>query len=834
MDTLRQNLAFAIRTLRRSPGFAITAIVTIALGIGAATAIFSAVNGVLLRPLPYADPERLVLVWSDLRARDVKDFPLPPGDFGDLRAQGTLFSGFANLTTNRMPLSGDEGEPEQIRVAAVTPNIFSILGARVVLGRDFTEAEGVPLLPPPQPPGAGQPGAQQAPPPPPPPQPAVLSHEFWQRRYNGDRAVLGRILRIGGGRVEVVGVLAPGVELLLPTNVNMERAPDVWSAARMDYANGSRTNYFLRVTIGRLKPGVTVPQARSQIEQISADLRQRIPIKQTAGVYWRLEPMHEDLVADVRPALFALLGAVTFVLLIACANVANLMLVRLADRERELAVRAALGAGRGQLVRQMLTESLVIAGAGALLGVGLAWAGIRILVALAPATLPRTDGIGLDPTVLGFTAVASIVSAALFGIVPALRSARPDLMNSLRASGRTSALGAGSLIRNVVVVAEVALSFVLLVGCGLMVRSFMELQRSNPGYQTENILTVVVQNPRLPNGDARQAFKQRLRDRLMAIPGVQDATAASMLPLDGGVNNVRWGTERALADPSTFQQGDARAILPGFFSAMGTRLIAGREFTEADNLAGGNVVIIDELLARMAFPGRSAVGQRLLVRARTQEPEWHEVIGVVQHQRKISPATDSDETLYVVDGYYGHGAANRWAVRTAGDPSAMAPALRAAIAELDPLIPAAELQPMSAFVDRAMAPTRFALALITAFAVIAAVLAAVGLYGVLSTGVRQRTAEIGVRMVFGAPTGSIFGLVIGEGLRLGVIGIAAGIAGAFVLTRIMRSMLIGVTPTDPATFGVMAVLFLAIAAAACWIPARRAAGMDPAVALREG
>jgi putative ABC transport system permease protein len=633
--------------------------------------------------------------------------------------------------------------------------------------------------------------------------------------------------------VHVVGVLEPGVELLTPPTVSMERSPDIWTAARIDFVNGSRQNYFLRITIGRMKPGVTIPQARAQVEQIGAELRTRFAINNTANVHWRLEPMHADLVEDVRPALVALMGAVIFVLLIACANVANLMLVRLAERERELAVRAALGAGHGQLVRQMLTEAFVIAGAGALLGLALAWIGIRVLVALAPASLPRAAGIGLDPVVLGFTIIVAILAAAIFGIVPALRAARPDLMQPMRAGGRTNALGAGAVIRNSVVVAEVMLSFVLLVACGLMLRSFVELQRSEPGYESDGVLTFVVQNPRLPSPEARQAFKQRMRERLLAIPGVQAATAASSLPLDGLVNSVRWGTETALTDPTSFQQGDARNVLPGFFAAMRTPIIAGREFTEDDNTARGNVIVIDERLAAMAFPGRSAVGQRLLVRARTQEPEWHEVIGVVRHQRKISPATDSDETLYLTDGYLNHGPANRWAVRSSMDPAALATAVRAAITEIDPLIPAAEMQPYSALVDRAMAPTRFALALITAFAVIAAMLAAVGLYGVLSTGVRQRTAEIGVRMVFGAPTSSIFGLVIGQGLKLSAIGVAAGIVGAFLLTRAMESMLVGVSATDPVTFAGIAILFLAIAAVACWIPARRAAAMDPAVALRE-
>ena len=828
MDTLKQDLAFALRTLRRSPGFAITAIVTIALGIGATTAIFSAVSGVLLRPLPYNDPGRLVFVWSDLRARNVTDFPVMPGDFGDLRQQGTHFAGLANLTTQRAPLSGDVGEPEQIRLANATSNIFDVLGVDVVLGRNFTDEDGAPLAPPPQP-APGQPQVQFAPPPP----RAILSHEFWSRRYGGDSTILGRTLNVGGGQVMVVGVLEPGVELLTPPTSGMERRPDIWTSVRIQFNDASRINYFLRVVVGRLKPGVTVEQARAQVEQISTELTERFPIKLTSGNTLRLEPMHEDVVADVRPALLALMGAVGFVLLIACANVANLMLVRLADRERELAVRAALGAGRGALVRQLLTESALIAGAGAVLGVGLAWLGIRVLVALAPANLPRTDGIGLDPWVLAFSAGAALLSAALFGIVPALRAARPDLMQPLRASARTSALGGGALIRRTVSVIEVALSFVLLVGCGLMVRSFIELHRARPGYRTDGVLSLVVQNPRLPSPDAREAFKRQLRDRFLAIPGVQAATAASSIPLDGTVASVRWGTEAALADATAFQQADYRVVLPGFFQAMGTRLLAGREFTEADSHEGGNFIMIDERLAEMAFPGRSPVGERLLVRARTQEPEWHEVIGVVEHQRKISPAVDSDETIYTPDGYAGHGPANRWAIRTSGDPATLAPAVRAALQEIDPLIPAAELQPMSALVTRAMAPTRFALALITGFAIIAALLAAVGLYGVLSTGVRQRTAEIGVRMVFGAPKGRIFALIIGEGLRLGVLGVVVGLLGAVALTRIMRGMLIGVTPTDPATFATMAVVFVVIAGVACWLPARRAAGLDPAVALRE-
>ena len=827
MRTLTKDIVYAVRTLRRSPGFALTAIATIALGIGASTAIFSVVNAILLRPLPYADPGRLVLVWGDMRARNVTDFPFPPADYHDLKQQADLFEDFAAVTTGRAPLTGDDGEPEQIRTAGATPNLFTMLGVGMSAGRNFNESDGAPLGPPP---GDGQVG--QAPPPPAIPASVILSHEFWQRRYGGDRSVIGKFIDLGGQRSQVVGVLEPGVELLFPPSTNIERFPDAFTAMRIDYVNGSRINVFLRV-IGRLKPGVTVPQAQAQMDRIAAELRERFPIKKTSDLHIRVEPMQEDLVADVRPSILALMGAVTFVLLIACANVANLLLVRVSRRERELAVRAALGGSRGQLIRQMLTESFVISGVGALLGIGLAWAGIRVLLALAPDTLPRTDTVALDPLVLGFTIVAAVVAAAVFGIVPALRAARPDLMQVLRTSGRTSALGAGAMLRNGVVTAEVALAFILLVGCGLMLRSVIAMQNANPGFDPNGLLTFVVQNPRLNTPEERQVFMQQVRDRLGGLPGVQSVTAAQPMPLDGLVANLRWGTEKAVTDPSAFQQADLHIVLPGYFSTMRTALLAGRDFTSADNRPDANLVIIDRVTAAKAFPGQSPIGKRLFIRVRTAEPEWYEVIGLVEHQRNVTPASDSREAMFFADGYFFHGAANRWAVRTAGDPSALAPAVRAEMARIDALIPVAEVQPMTAFVDRAMAATRFAFALITVFAVIAGLLAAVGLYGVLSTAVRQRTAEIGVRMVFGAPKSSIFQLVIGQGLRLTVVGVALGLIGAFGITRVMTSMLVGIEPTDPVTFASIAVLFILIAAFACWLPARRAAGLDPSAALRE-
>ncbi|HXV86245.1 MAG TPA: ABC transporter permease [Gemmatimonadales bacterium] len=819
------DLALAVRTLRKSPGFALTTIGTIGLGIGATTAIFSVVNAVLLRPLPYTEAQRVVLVQSDLVARNVTDFPLPPGDFADLREHGTLFEDIAAVSTARIPLGGDGNQPEQVSVGFATPNLLALLGAGTVLGRGFTQEDGTPLTPP----GNLPAGAT---PPPPPPATVVLSHGFWQRRYGADPNILGRVVQLGGGGGQVVGVLAPEFELLFPPGLNMERQPDAYLALRLDFASASRINVFLRF-IGRLRPGVTVQQAQAQVDAIVADLRQRYPIKETAGLRWRVEPMHDYLVAGARPGILALMGAVGFVLLIACANVANLLLVRAGQRERELIVRAAMGAGRGALLRQMLAESVVIAGLGALVGLTLALTGLQLVRAVAPPTLPRMDRVSIDGTVLAFTALAALVAAVVFGLVPALRASRPDAGAALRSASRTAGLSGGRLLRRSVVVAEVVLSFVLLVGSGLMIRSFVALQRIDPGYNPDGVLTFQVQAGGIPQSAQRAALQRQLRDRFAALPGVTGVTAALPLPLDGNEGNARWGTEAAATDPSLFQQANVHVVLPDYFAVMGTRLLEGRAFTEADNDSAPAGIVVDRLLAAKAFPGRSAVGQRLLVRIRSNEPEWLTIAGVVEHQRHASLSMEGPEALFVPDGFFGHGAANRWALRTAVDPASLAPAVRSVVAELAPNAPVAQLQPMTAFVARARAPTRFALSLIGAFAGIAGALALVGLYGVLATAVRQRTAEIGIRMTFGASQSSIVQLILREGLTLSSAGIGVGLIAAFALTRVMRSMLVGVAPTDPATFGAISLTFLGVSGLACWLPARRAAALDPNVVLRE-
>ena len=494
-------------------------------------------------------------------------------------------------------------------------------------------------------------------------------------------------------------------------------------------------------------------------------------------------------------------------------------------------MRAALGAGWWPLVRQTLAEALVIASLGTVAGIALAVIGIRELLAIAPANLPRLNAIHIDPLVLAFSVLAGLASAVLFGVVPALRTARPDLMNILRAGGRTGALGAAGL-RNGVVVAEVALAFVLLIGSGLMFRTFVALQKVNLGFDPRGLLTFQLLGNLGATPQEQATFKRQLREQLGAIPGVRSVTASFPLPLAGGFSPVRWGGAEALEDPSKFQAADLQIVLPGYFEAMGTTLMAGRTFTEDDNTAERNLLIVDQALASKAFPNESAVGKRILFRVRTPEAQWGEIIGVVAHQRDVSLTEPGREQLYVTDGYVDHGAASWWALRTDGDPVRYAGVVRELVRKAGSETLVNRMQPMASLVIEAQSQTRFSLLLIGVFSTIAALLAAIGLYGVLATVVRQRTAEIGVRMALGAAPSRIFSLMVGKGLRLSTLGIAIGLIAALTLTRVMTTMLVGVKPTDPATFVSVALLFIFIAVAASWLPARRAAGLDPTEALR--
>jgi len=815
IDNLIKDFRYAGRILRKSPIFAAAAAVTLALGIGASTAIFSVTNAVLLRPLPYQNPDRLVLVFWENRPANRRSFTYSNADFFDLRAgTGAIFEDAGGVASFRAFVPREDGSTEQIGKGLVTTNFFRLMGARIALGRDFTEADAVPQ--PAQPEVLIPPGSS-----------AILSYDYWQRRYAGSTAILGREM-FGSGQPgpRIIGVLAPGFKLFLP-GVGVDAAPDFWVANNIGY-DAAHRNLLTVGAIGRLKSGVTLRQAQDRLDALAPKLRKN-SFDPVAAL--RLEPMRQYLVEEVRPTILALMGAVVFLLLIACANVANLLLVRASLRERELAMRAALGAGRWRLVSQMLAEALLLSGLGTLLGVAFAWLGIHGLVGIAPANLPRIGSTAIDWHVLAFAAAAGLASVAIFGVMPAMRAARPDVNQVLR-GGRTSGLGAAHRLRDTVVVAEVALSFVLLIGSGLMFRSFLELRRVDPGYDPHGLLTFfVTRDWQLTRQQGRLELLREVRARLRALPGVENVSEALALPLGGGSrpkNSAAPPPHPALASS---EGADFQQIMPGYFETLRTPLLAGRTFTEDDNAPGRNVVVIDQLLAARAFPNESAVGKRI----GTPDPAkpWAEVIGVVAHQRLSSLSDPGRETIYFSDGFWGIGVSRYWMVRTTGDPAKYAAAVRAEIAKVDRKMVVSKLQPMEALVDKDQAGTRLSLLLIGIFAAIAVLLASVGLYGVLATVVRQRTAEIGVRMALGAAPASIFKLIVGHGLRLTAMGLAIGLLSALGLTRMMTSMLVGVKATDPATFAAMTLGFFLLAAVASWVPAARAAGLDANAALHE-
>ena len=802
--------------MRKGPIFTATAALTLALGIGASTAIFSVTNAVLLRPLPYQNPDRLVLVFWENRPGNTRNFLYSNADFFDLRAgTGAVFDDIGGIASFHAFVNREDGSSEQISKALVTTNFFRLMGARIVLGRDFTQTDAVPQPAQPQvliPPGSA----------------AILSYEYWQRRYAGNIAVLGQEM-FGSGQTgpRIIGVLAPGFKLFFPPGTAADAAPDFWVANNIGY-DAAHRNLLTVGAIGRLKSGVSLRQAQDRLDVLAPELLKN---SFAPGAPLRLQPMRQYLVEDVRPAILSLMGAVIFLLLIACANVANLLLVRASLRERELAVRAALGGSWSRLVSQMLAEALLLSGLGTLLGVIVAWLGIHLLLGLAPTTLPRIESTAIDWRVLTFAATAGLSAVVLFGVMPAIRAARPNVNQILR-GGRTSGLGAGRLLRNSVVIAEVALSFVLLIGSGLMFRSFLELRRVDPGYDPRGLLTFFATREwEFTRQQGRIELLREIRARLRALPGVENVSESLALPLGGGARPKASATAQSQAALASSEGAHYQQVMPGYFETLRTPLLAGRTFTEDDNAPGRNVVVIDQRLAARAFPNESAVGKRIQI----PDPEirWAEVIGVVAHQRLFSLSDPGRETIYFSDGFWGIGVSRYWMVRVTGDPAKYAAAVRSEVAKVDRRMVISKMRPMEELVDQDQAGTRLSLLLIGIFAVIAVLLASVGLYGVLATVVRQRTAEIGVRMALGAAPASIFKLVVGQGLRLTAVGLAIGMLAALGLTRLMASMLVGVKATDPSTFAAMTLLFFAIAAVASWVPAARAAGLDANVALRE-
>lgn len=809
MNFLFQDLRYGARMLRKQPGFTLLAVLTLALGIGANTAIFSVVNGVLLRPLPFREPDRLVMV-STYGKLDNEAPTVSAPDFHDFRQRNQTFEALAGMLAVAATLTG-EGPPESVDQAIITWNLFPLLGVELAHGRNFLASEDVVNGP----------------------KVVILSHGLWQRRFGARPDLLGKTIQIDAEPWQVVGVLPAGFKLYLPPDAHRlkDKNPDLWKLTQRDFSAGQRDSNYLTV-LGRLQPGITLAQAQAEMEGITSQLR----AEQTA--YWferriRVAVLQQKIVGQVRPLLLLLLAAVGFVLLIACAHVANLLLVRAAARSKELAIRAALGASRVRLIRQALTESLLISFCGGALGLMLAFWGVRLLHWLRPANLPRLADVTVDWRVLGFSLAACVLTALLAGLAPALRLARPDLQVVLKQGGKTSAADSRGL-QNSFVVIEIALSLVLLISAALLIRTFVALQNVQPGFKPENVLTFQLTLPhtRYPRERKAEFFRQ-LEERLMRLPGVESAGTTSHLPFTGKGYGAGYSW-----DEQSARQGlsaDWRFITPNYLQTTGTRLMAGRFFTEQDDAQHPRALIVDEKLARKTWPNESAIGKWLLVSDSTPRgmvDVWMQVVGVIEHVHNYALETQGREQVYIP---YAQTPAVPWmnmAVRSSLPPASLLKMIEQEVRTLDKELPINNVRPLESYVADALAPARFSLILMNVFGAVALALAAIGLYGVLAYAVSQRTQELGIRLALGAQPRDVLGLILKQGMKLALAGVLIGVVSGCALTRLMQNQLFNVSATDPATFAGIALLLLGIAALACYLPARRAANVDPLVALR--
>ncbi|HJQ70796.1 MAG TPA: ABC transporter permease [Blastocatellia bacterium] len=808
LETLWQDLSFGVRTLIKKPGFTAVALLTLALGIGANTAIFSLVNTVLLKPLPYKEPDRLVMLWESNPQKDFDIMPVAPANYVDWRDQSTVFEDIATSRDATYTLTG-RGEPEALLGYRFSENLFRVLGAEPMTGRTFTAEEA-------------QPGHNRV---------AVISHRLWQRLFTGDQSALGQEMTLNGQSYTVIGVMPPSFE-------HPSRNNDVWTPLVMspDVMNLRRAN-FLRL-VARLKPGVTIEQAKSELNAIAARLAEQYP-QTNSGWGANIISFRDSRVGDIRPALLILLGAVGFVLLIACANVANLLLARAASRQKEIAIRTALGASRGRLIRQFLTESLVLSVAGGGLGLLMAFWGANALVAIFPRNIanlniPLVEEIPIDARVLAFTLGVSILTGLLFGLVPALQSSKPDLNEMLKEGGRGSTKGRGSRrTRSLLVATEIALSLVLLIGAGLLMKSFIRLQSSDLGFDTEGILSLRVQLPayKYPEPTQRRSFFSQLDARLKSLPQVESAGGVMFLPLSGWQAGTPFNIDgRAPAAPGEEPEADFQVATTDYFRTMGIGLIGGRYFTDQDRENAQPVAIIDKALADRHWPGEDAVGRLLILEEGDQQVK-RQIVGVVEHVKHLGLEEKSNQTIYL-PLMQSSVSVMCFTIKSRGGMESLAAAARNEAYALDKDQPVTHVMSMEKLASETLAPRRVSLLLIVCFAGVALLLAALGIYGVISYSVSQRTQEIGVRLALGAQTRDVLKLVIGQGMRLTLAGLAVGLIAAFALTRLIESLLVGVSATDPVTFAVISAALAGVALLACWVPARRAARVDPVVALR--
>jgi putative ABC transport system permease protein len=807
MPHLWQDLRYGARMLLKNPGFTLIAVLMLALGIGANTAIFSVINGVLLKPLPYRAPEQLIRVFESSQRQPT--FPMSGGNFQDYRDQNSTLSGLALYTRQDLELSKDD-KPEQLSALRITAGFFDLLSIQPLLGREFRREDELP-------------DNNQV---------VILSYGLWQRRFGGDPGIVGQAVTLSGQPFTVVGVMPSGMQHVGGDYRSMPHGETVdawWPVALRPQAG--RGAHFLNA-VGRLKPGVSVEQALTDFNVIAQRLAKQFP---NTNQGWRIviKPLHEEIVGRTRTTLLVLLGAVFFVLLIACVNVANLLLARATAREREIAVRAAVGAGRGRIVGQLLTESLLLAVVGSAAGILLAIWAIDALRALGPEQLPRLQAVSIDGRILLFTLGLTLLTGVLFGLAPALQAGQINLNELLKEGGRSGASGRQSRLRDALVIAEVALALVLLAGAGLLMRSFWKLQQVDPGFNPEGILTANLFLPGARYGEPPQivAFQQRLLERFAALPGVQAAGLTSDLPWTGYDENAGFNIEGKTFPANDGPSARYHAVSADYFRTVGVPLLAGRFFNAADRVDTLPVVLINRSMAERYWPGEDAVGKRFAFSSQPRERDWFTVIGVVGDVKDFPHAPVAVPAFYRSMSQQ----INRrfiFAVRTGAEPLRLIEAVRNEVRALDKDLPLAEVKTLETIASTAVAGRRFTLWLVGFFAMTAMALAAVGIYSVLSYLVAERTHEIGVRMALGAQLGDVVKLIIRQGMVLVLLGITLGAVVAVVLTRIMKGLLFGVSATDPLTFILVAGLLSSVALLACWIPARRAAKVDPIMALR--
>jgi len=809
------DLKFALRQLLKHPGFTAVAVLTLALGIGANTAIFSVVNAVLLRPLPYPEPGQLAQLradWSGAPATEIGS-----ASFLEVKAQSRSLVRIAAYSGGDMTLTG-AGSAEQVVAGAVTADFFPLLGVQPALGRNFTREEDTPNGP----------------------KAAMLGHGLWQSRFGGDAGVLGRTITLNEQGYTVVGIL--------PARFQYPEPFQLWTPLALGETGGTFVKHgegmMLLKAIARLKPGVTLEQAQTELQTIAQRTQPGGPAATPRGEgggggpgVLTLVGLHEQVVGDVKGALLVLLGAVAFLLLIACANVANLQLARAAARQREMVVRAALGAGRWRIARQLLTESVLLSLAGGGFGLLVAFWGVRALGQWSDASLPAMEGIGIDAWVLAFTLGVSVLTGLAFGLAPAVQAWRTNVNAALKEQGRGDTGGQRNRFRHLLVVSEVALALVLLIGAGLLITSFSRLNDVDPGFRTEGVLTFQVTLPDRRSSAQKTIFIQQIVERLKALPGVQAAAATDSLPLTDfsrvGVADVEG------RPPIDFRTAKREDVIPlsrptvthDYFSAMGIPVKSGRAFTSQDARPLAGSVVVNESFERRYFPGQSAVGKRIRLLPAGANESWQTVVGVVSDVRQGGLSGDIMPEAYSPE-LDDTGENVSFVIRTAGNPTQLISAARAAVTAVEPNQPVHNLITMEQRLAETTTSRRLNTILLGSFAAVALLLAAVGIHGVMSYVVAQRRREIGVRVALGAERSNVLGLILRGGLRLTLLGVAIGLAGAFALTRYLSNLLYSVTATDPFTFAGVSLILLLVALLACWLPARRAARVDPMVALR--